>query len=83
MELPADRLPEATYDPEEYMLDVYRVVEVRSADGELAPPEIAGRFQGRLYTKRQLEERGVRIAGASAWYLAAGQDWQLKLEPAV
>jgi hypothetical protein len=65
------------------MLDAYRVVEVRSADGShLAPPEIAQRFQGRLFTLRQLEERGVRITGASAWYLAAGQDWQLKLKPA-
>ena len=64
------------------MLDAYRVVEVRSADGELAPSEIAARFQGRLWTKRQLEERGVRIAGAHIWYLAAGKDWQLKLEPA-
>jgi hypothetical protein len=66
------------------MLEAYRVVEVRSADGaELAPPEIAERFEGRLYTLRQLEERGVRITSRSAWYLFAGQDWQLKLEPAV
>jgi hypothetical protein len=64
------------------MLDAYRVVEVRSVDGALAPPEIAHRFQGRLFTKRQLEERGVRIAGAAAWYLAVGKDWQLTLEPA-
>jgi hypothetical protein len=65
------------------MLDAYRVVEVRSADGELAPPEIAERFEGRLFTKNQLEQRGVRITGSQAWYLAAGLDWQLKLEPAV
>jgi hypothetical protein len=65
------------------MLEPYRVVEITSADGSRpAPPEIAARFQGRLFTKHQLEERGVRIAGASAWYLAAGKDWQLKLEPA-
>ena len=64
------------------MLEAYRVVEIRSTDGQPAPPEIAARFQGRLFTLRQLEERGVRIAGRSAWYLAAGQDWQLKLEPA-
>jgi hypothetical protein len=63
------------------MLDAYRVVEVRSANGEPAPPEIAERFQGRLFTPRQLEERGVRITGAGAWYLAAGQDWRLRLEP--
>jgi hypothetical protein len=66
------------------MLEAYRVVEVRSADGsDLAPPEINQRFQGRLYTLRQLEERGVRVTGAGAWYLANGQDWQLKLKPAV
>jgi hypothetical protein len=66
------------------MLDAYRVVEVRSADGsQPAPPEIAERFDGRLFTLRQLEERGVRITGKGAWYLAAGRDWQLKLEPAV
>lgn len=65
------------------LVEAYRVVEVRNGDGsELAPPEIAQRFQGRLFTLRQLEERGVRIAGASVWYLAAGRDWQLKLEPA-
>jgi hypothetical protein len=64
------------------MLEAYRVVEVRSVNAEPAPPEIAARFQGRLFTKRQLEERGVRITGAAAWYLAAGQDWRLKLEPA-
>ena len=66
------------------MFAPYRVVEVRSADGALlAPPEVAERFQGRLYTLRELEERGVRITGAAAWYLALGQDWQLTLEPAV
>ena len=66
------------------MLEPYRVVEVRSADGsEFAPPEIAARFEGRLFTLHQLEQRGVRITGRFAWYLFAGQDWQLKLEPAV
>ena len=66
------------------MLDAYRVVEVRSADdSQPEPPEIAERFDGRLFTLRQLEERGVRITGKGAWYLAAGRDWQLKLEPAV
>ena len=65
------------------MLDAYRVVEVRAADGSPAPPEIAQRFQGRLWTLRQLEERGVRITGAAIWYLATGRDWQLKLEPVV
>jgi hypothetical protein len=66
------------------MLEPYRVVEVLSADGsELAPPEIAARFEGRLFTLNQLEQRGVRITGAGAWFLANAQDWQLKLEPAV
>ena len=64
------------------MLEAYRVAEVRSADGAPAPPEITERFEGRLWTKRELEERGVRIQGAAIWYLAAGQDWQIKLERA-
>lgn len=62
------------------MLEAYRVAKVTSPDGAPAPPEIAERFQGRAWTLRQLEERGVRITGAAAWYLAAGQDWQLKIE---
>ena len=49
----------------------------------VAPPEISERFQGRLFTLNQLEQRGVRITGRQAWYLAAARDWQLKLEPAV
>jgi hypothetical protein len=66
------------------MLEPYHVVQVLSADGaDLAPPEISQRFEGRLFTLTQLEQRGVRIAGRQAWYLAAGRDWQLKLEPAV
>jgi hypothetical protein len=66
------------------MLGAYRVVEVRSADGSsFAPQEISERFEGRLFTLHQLEQRGVRIAGANVWYLSSGQDWQLKLEPAV
>jgi hypothetical protein len=65
------------------MLEAYRVVAVRSPSGEPAPPEIAERFEGRLYTKHQLEERGVRITGADAWYLAGGRDWQLSLEQAL
>ena len=62
------------------MLEAYRVVQVTSPDGVPAPPEIAERFQGRAWTKRQLEERGVRITGAAIWYMAAGKDWQLRLE---
>jgi hypothetical protein len=66
------------------MLEPYRVVEVLSADGSaFAPPEITSRFEGRFFTLNQLEQRGVRITGAGAWFLAAGLDWQLKLEPAV
>jgi hypothetical protein len=66
------------------MLEAYRVVEVRSADGAaLAPPEVSQRFEGRLFTLNELEQRGVRITGAGAWYLALGEDWQLKLEPAL
>jgi hypothetical protein len=64
--------------------EAYRVVEVRSADGAaLAPPEIAERFEGRLFTLHQLEQKGVRITSQHGWYLSAGQDWQLQLEPAV
>ncbi len=63
-----------------YPLDACRVVQVTAPDGVPAPPEIAERFQGRLWTRRQLEQRGVRITGAAAWYLANGQDWQLQIE---
>lgn len=66
------------------MLEAYRVVEVSTADGkQLAPLEISERFEGRVFTKHELEERGVRIAGANIWYLSGGMDWRLKLEPAV
>jgi hypothetical protein len=65
-------------------LEAYRVVQVRSADGlAAAPQEISERFEGRVFTKHQLEQRGVRIAGRNIWYLSSGQDWQLTLEPAV
>jgi hypothetical protein len=64
------------------MLEAYRVAEVKGIDGALAPPEIAERFQGRLWQLNELESRGVRITGAAAWYLAAGKDWQLTLERA-
>jgi hypothetical protein len=60
-----------------------RVASVVGLDGSPAPPEISERFQGRLFTKHELEERGVRIAGRDVWYLANGQDWRLTLEPAV
>jgi hypothetical protein len=62
----------------------YRVVELRSADGaETAPPEVRERFEGRLFSLHELEQRGVRIAGAHAWYAANGRGWRLELEPAV
>jgi hypothetical protein len=70
-----------SYDDSRRMLEAYRVVQVTAPDGSPAPPEIAERFAGRAWSLRQLEERGVRITGAAAWYLAAGQDWQLKFEP--
>lgn len=63
------------------MLEPYKVVQILGLDGAPAPPEISERFAGRAWTKRQLEERGVRITGAAVWYLASGKDWQLKLEP--
>jgi hypothetical protein len=63
------------------MFEAHRVVQVTSPEGMPAPPEIAQRFQGRAWSLRQLEERGVRITGAAAWYLAAGKHWQLELEP--
>ena len=62
------------------IVEVFRVAQVTSPDGSTAPPEIAERFQGRAWTKRQLEERGVRVTGAGIWYLAAGRDWRLNLE---
>jgi hypothetical protein len=65
-------------------LETYRVTGVRSVDGSAAAPnEISERFEGRVFTKNQLEQRGVRIAGRNIWYLSSGQDWQLTLEPAV
>ena len=62
------------------MFEAYRVVQVTSPEGAAAPPEVAERFQGRAWSLHQLEERGVRITGAAAWYLAAGRQWQLELE---
>ena len=64
------------------MLPRYRVEAIRSADGAPAPPEVAERFERRLWTLHELEARGVRIAGAQAWYLALGQDWRLTVSPA-
>ncbi len=63
--------------------EYYRVVSVVGVDGTPAPPEIFDRFSGRPWTKHELEQRGVRIAGRDMWYLANGQDWRLTLEPAV
>ena len=61
--------------------DEYIVTEVRSADGP-APAEIQERFEGRTFTLAELEQRGVRVTGAGAWYTANGRDWQLLLHPA-
>lgn len=47
--------------------------------GSLAPPEIRERFEGRLFTLQELEQRGVRIAGGRAVYTAGGSDWLLEL----
>ncbi len=70
-------------------LSDYTVVSVRPAglgaeapEGE-APPEILERFEGRTFTLRELEQRGVRIAGGRAFYTANGRDWQLDLFPEV
>lgn len=59
----------------------YIVAEVRSTDGP-ASPEIQERFEGRAFTLAELEQRGVRVTGAGAWYTANGRDWQLVLHPA-
>jgi hypothetical protein len=64
--------------------EAWRVSAVLSADGQTqAPPEVAERFQGRLFTLHELELRGIRIAGRDVWYYALGRDWRLRLEPAV
>jgi hypothetical protein len=62
----------------------WRVSAVFSTDGITpAPPEVADRFQGRLYTLAELESRGIRITGKDAWYFTLGRDWRLTLEPAL
>ena len=62
----------------------YLVTDVRTAGDEAeAPPEIRERFEGRPFTLRELEERGVRIAGGQAWYTALARDWRLVLDPAL
>jgi hypothetical protein len=62
------------------MLDpAFRVAEVVAVDGSPAPPEISERFQGRVFRLRELEERGIRIAGPRGWYYANGRDWRLDL----
>ena len=55
------------FDAHRPLIEAYRVVDVRSPGGDLAPPEIAERFEGRLFTLHQLEQRGVRIQGRAAW----------------
>lgn len=70
--------------PESRVVELYVVADVRTADGgRSAPPEILERFEGRSFSLVELEQRGVRVTGAGAWYLANGQDWQLILRPAI
>ncbi len=59
----------------------YVVADVRATDATQAPPEIRERFEGRPFTLRDLEERGVRIADGHAWYTALGDAWRLILDP--
>ena len=60
----------------------YRVAAVSDvSNGQPAPPEVAERFEGRLFSLHELEQRGVRIAGANIYFTAAGRDWWLRLEP--
>jgi hypothetical protein len=60
----------------------YFVQAIRAVDGEPAPPEIRERFEGRLFSLHELEQRGVRIAGRHVWFMANARDWQLTLAPA-
>jgi hypothetical protein len=64
------------------LVALYVVADVRGLDGAEAPPEIRERFQGRRWSLLELEQRGVRIAGANAWYFSSGSDWQLTVVPA-
>ena len=66
-----------------FALGQYVISDVRATDASRAPPEIRERFEGRPFTLRELEERGVRIAGREAWYTALSQPWRLVLEPAL
>lgn len=59
---------------------MYRVADVRSDTGEPAPPEIVERFEGRLFTLKELESRGVRITSRTGWFKADGADWVMKLK---
>jgi hypothetical protein len=60
----------------------YRVAAVTDVlTGALAPPEVAERFEGRLFTLHGLEQRGVRLAGGKNYYSAAGRDWWIRLDP--
>jgi len=63
-------------------LGLYRVASVLTATSdEPAPPEIRERFEGRAFRLTELEQRGVRIAGAEAWYTANAHAWRLILDP--
>jgi hypothetical protein len=61
----------------------YLVADVVAPDASPAPPEVRERFEGRAFTLRELEERGVRIAGSHAWYTALAHPWRLILDPAL
>lgn len=66
----------------EYVVTAVRAVTFGDVEGEQAPPAIGERFEGRLFTLHELEQRGVRIAGGRAVYTAGGRDWSLHLAPA-
>lgn len=66
----------------EYVVTTVRAVTFGNVEGEEAPPAIRERFEGRLFTLHELEQRGVRIAGGRALYTAGGCDWSLHLAPA-
>lgn len=51
--------------------------------GESAPSELLERFEGRTFSLKELEQRGVRVAGATLTYTANGQDWFLRVSPPI
>src|SRR5689334_21579143 len=63
--------------------EAYVVSDVRALDQDgvaaPVPPEVRERFEGRAFTKPELEQRGVRMAGDTGWFMAQGRDFQLKV----